>query len=298
MPAFLLPAASALAFWLGGGPGDPYLAVLLFALPCLMMLAITLARRFRFSFTGEMGLCVAACIAVLLLMLVRVSDLLRAPLFSGLAEYAVNRLNNSYLSGSIFYRLVSVGFLTVPESLRNVAGLRLGDLVMLNPVLQLELSNMLRLRLNDSLREWLPMLVVQGSLILGLFGALLCEGGRARKTGKPEIRPLFRTLHLPRRERRYMLVICIATVLTSPSDNAFTAQLCMTLYAAFSGVYQLLGAAVLVFLLCRNHPARAPLYGTLAALLYAIFPLALFVLGMADQFMHLRAAGLSHQEEE
>ena len=29
-----------------------------------------------------------------------------------------------------------------------------------------------------------------------------------------------------------------------------------------------------------------------------LLALALFVLGMADQFMHLRARGLSHQEEE
>ena len=95
-----------------------------------------------------------------------------------------------------------------------------------------------------------------------------------------------------------MMVLCIATVLTSFSAHTFTAQLCMALYAAFSGVYQLLGAAVLVFLLSRNHPARTPLYGTLAAVLYAIFPFALLVLGMADQFMHLRTAGQSHQEEE
>ena len=74
--------------------------------------------------------------------------------------------------------------------------------------------------------------------------------------------------------------------------------LCAVLYAAFSGVYQLLGAAVLVYQLGSKHPARAPLYGTLAAVLYAVFPLALFLLGLMDQFMRLRAPTQPQHKEE
>ncbi len=294
--AFMLPVAPALAYLLGGG--DHYLAVLLLLLPLFCLLAVVLARRVRFSFSGETGLCVAVYLAAGLLMLARVRMALGAPLFSGLADYAVRQINGSLMGGSILYRLASVGYLTVPQGLRTVAGLQLGDLVLLNPLLHAELTNMLRLRLDEGLRVWLPTLLMQGSLTLGLFSALLCERGRSRKAETPQLTPLFRTLHLPRREQGYLLMVCIATVLTSFSAQSYTSLLCTTLYATFAGVYQLLGAAVLVFLFCRRHPGRAPLYGTLAAVLYVIFPLALFVLGMADQFMHLRAASLSHQEEE
>lgn len=294
--AFVLPAAPAFAYLVGGG--DHYLAVLLLLLPLFCLLAVVLSRRVRFSFSAETGLCVAFYLLAGLLMLSRVRAMLGAPLFSGLADYAVRQINGSLMGGSILYRLATVGYLTVPPGLRAVAGLQLGDLVWLNPLLQIELTNMLRLRLDEGLQVWLPTLLMQGSLTLGLFSALLAERGRTRKAETPKLTPLFRTLHLPRREQGYLLMVCIGTVLTSFSSQTYTSLLCTTLYATFAGVYQLLGAAVMVFLLCRRHPGRAPLYGVLAAVLYVIFPLALFVLGMADQFMHLRAASLSHQEEE
>ena len=43
---------------------------------------------------------------------------------------------------------------------------------------------------------------------------------------------------------------------------------------------------------------RAVPLAALAALLFLIFPLALFMLGMIDQFMPLRTASFNHQEEE
>jgi hypothetical protein len=296
--AFLMPTVPVAAYRFGAGGGDPYLSVLLFVLPYLCMAALMLSRRLRFSLTGEAGLCVAVYLAVLLGMLARVSAMLGAPLFAGLSAYAVAQLNSAYQAGDLYFRLASAGFLTVPEGMRAAAGLQLGGMVWLNPLLQLELSNMLRLRLDEGLRVWVPTLLMQGSLTLGLFCALLAERGAARKAGTPAAAPLFRTLHLPKREQGYLLFICVATVLTSVSGHTYTALLCTALYATFAGVCQLLGAAVLVFLFSRRHPARAPLYGALATALYILFPLALFVLGIADQLMHLRARGLSQQEEE
>ncbi len=160
---------------------------------------------------------------------------------------------------------------------------------------------MMRLRLHEDLAVLVPQALVQGALVLGLFTALLAEGARYARAGEPKAAPLFRTLHLTRREQRYMLALCVGIVLTSFTDSAFLSLLCTLMYAAFAGVYQLLGAAVMVYLMARNHPRRTALYGLLAAALYALFPLALFILGMADQFFRLRAAGAQpteHQEED
>ena len=95
-----------------------------------------------------------------------------------------------------------------------------------------------------------------------------------------------------------MLALCIGTLLTSFTDNSVTALLCALLYAAFTTVYQLLGAAVMVFTLSRRHPERKPLYAVLAGTLYLLFPVALFLLGVVDQFVNLRAFSIHHQDQE
>lgn len=294
--AFVLPLAPAAAFAYGGG--DATLALLLLALPYLCLAAVLLARRLRWSFTTKTVLCIAAYLAIGLGMAAQVRHMLGVSLFSGLSGYAVAKLGASAQAGNLLYRLASFGYLAVPEGLRDVAGLQLGGYVLLNPVLQRELLNMLRLRLTESLYVWLPTLLVQGALILGLFAALLEGRGQAHAAANAAQAPLFRTLHLPRREQRYMLLLCIGTVLASFSSQSYAVLLCAVLYAAFSGVYQLLGAAVLIYQLGAKHPARAPLYGTLAAVLYAVFPLALFLLGLMDQFMRLRAPTQPQHKEE
>ena len=95
-----------------------------------------------------------------------------------------------------------------------------------------------------------------------------------------------------------MLALCIGTLLTSFSDSSLTSLLCVLLYATFTTVYQLLGAAVMVFSLSRRHPERKALYAVLAGILYLLFPVALFLLGVVDQFVNLRAFGIHHQDQE
>lgn len=313
LPLAVCPAFSRGEFWFALGlpivplaacalAGFPLADALLTLLPSAMALAaLQTARLSRADFTRITLLCIAAYLLAALAVLMRLRLQLGGELFSGMAAYAVSRVEGSVWSGNILYRLAAMGYLSIPESFRSVAGLPVGDYILLNPLLQRELVNMLRLRLHEDLALLVPQLLMQGALVLGLFTALRTARELARKDGKAAAVPLFRTLHLPRREQRYMLLLCVGIVLTSFSDSAFLSLLCTLMYAAFSGVYQLLGAAAMLYLLSRNHPQRAPVYGVLAAALYALFPLALFILGMADQFLHLRASGThpqEHQEEE
>ena len=57
---------------------------------------------------------------------------------------------------------------------------------------------------------------------------------------------------------------------------------------------------MLVCILSARNPDRAALYGALSAALYALFPMALFFLGVADQAFHFRTRLLkttdSHKE--
>ncbi|MEA4999839.1 MAG: hypothetical protein VB087_10675 [Candidatus Limiplasma sp.] len=294
--ALALPLVPAAAFLAGGG--DLYLGLMIPLCPYLCLLFIGMRHRRSTSFTGQTLLAVAAVLIAALAMILRLGRLLGSPVALGLAEYMTAQVQNSLASGSILYRLTTVGYLTVPESYRSVAGLQFGDFVLLNPLLQRELVNMLRLRLVEGFAVWLPSLLMQGGIALGLFTAFFTARARAARPGSQGTAPLFRTLHLPRKEQRYMLFLCILVVLTSFSAHPFFSLVCSLAYAAFMAIYQLLGAAVMIFMLSRRHPERIPLYAAIAALLYLLFPLALFLLGMADQFIHFRATSLSQHEEE
>ncbi len=294
--ALALPLAPMAAFIASGG--DLYIGLMLPLFAYLCLLTISFCHRRRVSFTLTILLCIGAMIAASLTLALRLGNLLGTPLSLGLADYITGQVDHSLLSGSILYRLTASGFLAVPEAYRNVAGIQFGNYILLNPLLRHELLNMLHLRLQEGFTQWLPTLLMQGSITIGLFTAFFTERVYATRLGGRAAKPLFRTLHLPRREQRFMLVLCILMVLTAFSNHALGALLSTLFYTAFMTIYQLLGAAVMIFLLARRRPERLTLYGIAAALLFIIFPLVLFVLGMADQFIHLRTASLKHQEEE
>ncbi|HNW85730.1 MAG TPA: hypothetical protein PLP25_02775 [Candidatus Limiplasma sp.] len=294
--ALALPVAPAAALILGGG--DAVIGVLLMVFPYLCLLTVSVKQRWRLSFIGEILVCAGAFALSAMGMLLRLSELLGAPLFSGLAEYAVQTIQSSALSGNLLYRLTQLGFLTVPEAYSQTTGIQFGGMIWLNPALQRELMNMLRLRLIEGLTQWIPSLLVQGAVILGLFTTLSTERTRARRAEGTRIVPAFTLLRLSRREQGFMLMLCIGTALTSLTDNGVTSLVCALMYAAFTTVYQLLGAAVMVFSLTRRHPERKTLYGVFAAILYLIFPVALFLLGVVDQFVNLRAFSIHHQDQE
>lgn len=294
--ALALPLAPAIGFFASGG--DAYFSVLLTMFPYLCLLVVAAKQRWRMTFLMEILLCTGAFLLSALGMLIRLSELLGGPLFQSLSQYVVDWIQGSPLSGNILYQLTQFGFLTVPDAYRDTAAFQLGSFVLLNPPLQKELLNMLRLRLNEGFAQWIPSILMQGSIILGLFTALTTERARSRKATVPLPIPSFTLLRLSRREQRFMLALCIGIVLTSFSDNAVTSLVCALMYAAFVSVYQLLGAAIMVFTFSRRHPERAVLYGILAALIYLIFPVALFLLGVVDQFIKFRTSGIQPKDQD
>lgn len=294
--AILLPLMPSAAFFISGH--DPVLSLLLLLPSYLGFLPLRYSQRRAVSFSAVTLLCIAAVIISALLMLMRLSVLLGGPLFSQLAEWVVNRLQGSFSGDALLYRLVSAGYLELPAAYGQIAGFKVGSMIWLTPPLQQELINMLRLRLYEDISSYLPMLLMQGAIVIGLFSSIRVYNTVLRKV-KPDAPPqLFRTLDIPRRAQGYLLALAIGTAITSFSADPVVSLVCLLMYAAFSAVFELLGAAVLVFILARRKPKRAVWYGILAALLYVLFPLALFLLGVADQLMHLRAARLHHQEEE
>lgn len=294
--ALLLPLAPALAFVLAGG--DLVIGVLLLLCPYLCLLFAALGRRRRMPFHTSIALAAAAFLLSALGLLLRLTDLLGSPLFTQLSNTVITAIQQSSMSGSILYRLAQVGFLPIPDVYANSIAWQFGNLILISPALKQELLNMLRLRLTEGFSTLIPSMLVQGALIIGLFTALLTARTRVRKSEKPTLAPAFRALNLSRREQGYMLLLCVITLFTAFSSQSFYSLLSSLTYAGFATVYRLLGAAVFVFLLSRRHPERKVLYGFLAALLYLVMPIVLFVLGITDQFIHLRAIRPNHHKEE
>ena len=294
--ALALPCVLAGVCWLGGA--SVKVVLLLPLAPYLCLLSTSQRYRRQFTFEGRALACTAAVALEGLALLLALKAALGGPVFTALPDALVAQLTDAPWTGALLYRLVNLGVLPLPDAYANTAALQLGNLVWLNPLLQSELLNMLRLRLADTLTLWVPMVLVQGSMLVGMFTALTTERAHARHMNDPAGAPLFRTLRLPRTAQGYVLVLCLGALLASLSDDPFLTLLGMLLYAAFMGVVQLLGAATLVALGAKAHPKRIVLYGVLAAALFALFPIALFLLGVADQLLNLRAAGRNHQEEE
>ena len=294
--AIFLPIMPCLAFFIAGH--DPVISLLLLFPSYLGFLPLRFGQRRIVPFSQVTLLCVAAVLISALLMLTRLSVMLGGPLLSQLAQWIVTQIQGSFNSGALLTRMVSVGYLDLPAAYSQTAGIQLGSIVWLNPLLQRELINMLRLRLYEDISSYLPMLLMQGSIIIGLFTSIRVFNTLQRKA-KPDAPPqLFRTLDIPKRARGVLLALAIGTAITSFSADPVVSLVCLLMYATFAAVFQLLGAAVLVFIMAARKPKRAVLYGMLAALLYVLFPLALFLLGVADQLMHLRTTNLHHQEEE
>ena len=294
--AALLPASLVLGMLLGGM--DALLAILssLGSLACLLVAALDKRRRISFN-RSTLGY-IAAVILGLLPVLARAAWLLGGPLFPTLSSWIVDNIQGSVYSGNILYQLVRFGVLSVPDAYQTGSAFQLGSFIFLRPQLQAELLKLLQPRLNDLLAFYVPSLMVQLGIIVGLFTSLLTERMHGRLTGSKLFSPSFQTLRLPQTYRRYVFFLAVIAVLTSFSTAEVTRLVYALTYATVATVYQLLGAATLIFMLARKHPRGTVWFGVLAAALYLLLPIVLFVLGLADQLFGLRAATLYHSEEE
>ena len=162
-----------------------------------------------------------------------------------------------------------------------------------------ELLRILRLNLSDWLRTVVPGFIMSVSITVGVLSALFTARARVRMSGGSMMAaPSFQTLHLPKEYRGYMLFMALGALLLSLMDGSVAQLMSALLYQTFAAIYRLLGAAVFTFLLCRRRPERAKWYYVLATVLYLVLPTVLFVIGLLDSFINLRAASVYHQEEE
>lgn len=303
----LLPCAGSL---LAGG--DLLLSLLL--LPCSYgsLLLTSRARRSKLSFSLTALLLVGVALVTNGLWWARVMDLYEGDLFSGLANQTVQNLASLPSWGNWLYQMVALGVLPLPAAYAQTAGFRLGDLIFLNPALQTELLNALRFQLYSFLRQAVPQLLVQGSLLVGVCAALRTAKAIGKnslppisivfRSGSHEIQrsiaayPQFRNLRLPASYRNHALFLGLAGFVTLLFDGEFSLMLGSLLVSAFTGVFSLLGAAVLVFWATRRGASAGIPGALLAAGLALVFPTGLLVVGLLDQFMDLRLALLNHSK--
>ena len=292
-----LPAAVSL---LGGF--DPLYSLSLL-LPGLLPLSLTLWLRARKKLAAPsvILLFIAAYAAALTLVVAAAVHALGAGLAEGLTELAVARVAQSDEPGLVLYRFALAGLVSVPDSYQG------GVL----PLFLLDIDLVRQMLL--SLRLHLPSLFVQACMLGGLVTALRVQhlncamlivgpdpdhpGGRKTRVASP---PGFRLLMLPAHLRWALCLMAVASLVLIASEGDLAQTLGQLFFAAFTCAFQVAGAAVLVCMLASRAPDRAPLYGALAAVLYVLFPMVLFLLGVTDQALHFRTRLLkrtdSHKE--
>ena len=308
----LLPLAPCAGLLLAGA--DLQLSLLL--LPCTY-LCLWVVRLIRSNRASVSSIFLFLCLVLLgtqALWWMRLGRLLGGDLFPDLAEKTVESISRLPNSGSALFQMVNMGLLPLPAQFQNTAGYRLGDLVLLDPLLRDELLNALRFQLESTFRQGLPSLVVQSSLAVSLFTVLRTLRESSKQNPQPitltfrskdqEVSrqvlpyPTFRTLRLPQAFRGYVLLLVAGSLVLGLMEGPVPALMSSLMMAAFSAVYQLLGAAVVVFFISMKHSSRLRIAALLTVVLYLTFPTLLFMLGLADQFLNLRAIVPFYQEED
>ena len=189
---------------------DLPLSLLLLPCPYLCLLATQISSRRKLPFLWVAGILSGIVMLTQTFWMGRVMQLLGGDLFTELAKQTVTYLSELPNSGNLLYSLVQVGFLKIPAQFEHAIGFPIGGLIILNPALRWELLNALRFRLYDLLKAAIPSLLIQSSLITGLFTALRSAREIGRRSAPVELEPahktvptgqvpypLFRTLRLP-----------------------------------------------------------------------------------------------------
>lgn len=280
-------------------------------LPGMLPLALTLwlKTRKKLAVPLSVGFYIGTYALSLTLVVLAASYALGAGMAEGLAQLLAAQVEASDQPGMLLYRFAAAGLLAVPDGYRD----GLLPLFLLDPSLVRQMLLSLRLNVQLMLEQLLPWLFVQACLLGGLFTALrvqrtycavLVVGPDPEHPGERKahvvLPPGFRLMAIPPRLRWVLCLMALASLLLIGAQGSLAQTLGLLFYATFSCAFQLAGAAVLVCILSARNPDRAALYGALSAALYALFPMALFFLGVADQAFHFRTRLLkttdSHKE--
>lgn len=196
------------------------------------------------------------------------------------------------------YQAISSGLLPVPEGFSNFNLLTLT----INPVFLHQLELEMHSRFLSLLRSAIPSLVVQGSIITGLFTALRVQKLRnayllVDRKNPQKVRialtPSFSMLRIPN-SWHWMLLLFLIFYLFFSGSGGVLFVMARLMYHTFDTLYQLQGAAVLCGCIMRRNEERRVLAGLLAAALYLFLPMALFLLGC----FHYLFPSRSHTEDD
>lgn len=274
---------------------DPLYAAslaLIGTLPLLITRFVPIQKR-----PGAIGMLmyISAMTFALTVVLAMASNMLGGPLPYSLARAFVDWVAQAENKQMILRRFAVNGLISIPEGYIEQGTLR----PLMEAAYHRQMLMSLKLTMEMLFTQYLPSLVVQSCLIVGLFislrlervnGVLLIVEARtaADKHTRVVAPPSFRLLAMPPNVRRTMFALGVTglLLLTSPGSFANTVgQLC---YAVFETAFCLLGAAVMVFAYTKTDPDRRLFAGVMAALIFVLAPFVLMLVGMLDQRFHFR----------
>jgi hypothetical protein len=157
--------------------------------------------------------------------------------------------------------------------------------------------NGLRTLLENSLYSFLPTTVISNAILAGVFGmAFPIISARAKGIPVPDMAP-FASWHLSRSTGFKVLLLGLGNFLPSLFPNPGMLLAGNMMWAAFSTIFVIQGAALMDFFQTRggNRPVFRRLW---PCLLYLLVPTLLMILGIADQFLNIRGLRTPKEREE
>ncbi|MBE5794422.1 MAG: hypothetical protein E7323_07055 [Clostridiales bacterium] len=203
----------------------------------------------------------------------------------------------------LLYQALAAGVLPVPEGYQQVTLLNL----MLDPVFLGEVRLMLRTRIMQLVESYVPSLLVQGCIIIGLFvhlrilrmwGSFLVADENEPKKVRMALAPAYSIVRVPP-QGHALLGLCLLFYMLFWGSDGFLQRLAQVMYYTVEAAYQLQGGAVICERIIRKNADRRVLAGVLVAVLYAFTPIVLFVIGCFNNVFSFRSdAGDDKNERE
>ena len=294
--ACALPAAAAFVH-----TADPVLAI---ALLCPGMLPLLITRLLHpKERTGAKG--VVVYLALIMLCMALVLGALSWRMTAPLPDLVMEWVAQSNAAVPLLIRLAQTGLISLPEGYQ-ASGL-LAPLLENMAIEQMLLS--LRRTVELFVQTQLPMLLTQAGMLIGLFTALRVEhlngvmlivevdprhpGERKTHVTSP---PGFRMLVLPPKFRIVLMAVLLCSMVLS-SQAGLGHTLSMMLSQFVLTCFQLVGAAVMVFVFAKKHPDHLLPIGIGVGLVYATIPTVPLLIGLSDSFVHYRTHKVQKDSE-
>jgi len=289
-------AAMPAAGWILSG-WDVWIALALL-LPGMLPLCVTRALHPK-DRTGPNGILLYCCLAALSLaaLLGVASWRMGATMAELLPQLVMDAVRKTPDPNQLLFRLASAGLVSLPKGFQRT------DL--LSRLLEPGLTNQMLLSLGRTVELFaqsvLPMLLVQISILTGLFTTLRLERLNGvmivveidpRKPGERKTRvtspPGFRMLDLPLRVRAGLFAAMVLAALFAHTGS-LGQTFALMCYQLGSTAFQLTGSAVMVYVFARRSPDSIRLIGAVTGAIYVMAPTVPLIIGILDTFVHYRA---------